>query len=172
MAVWVTLAVQAQEVQTNVLVNTTDVTLITKQGTHFYMGNDKLSHKELKGLMRNTSPELYKQYRTGYNLIGAGWYFVSSSAVALLSIGAAGISDLYATPNTFHCHSGSLLWATLICGPIAGGFTIIGVPMLCVGYAKRNKSIAAYNIAQIPKQPEITYQFTAGQNGIGFAINF
>ncbi len=171
-ALLVTLAAQAQEVQTNALVNTTDATVITKQGTHFYLGDNKLSHKELKGLMRNTSPELYKQYRTGYNLIGAGWYFTASSAVIFATGAGLAISDLYARPSVLHCHPGWGTWVTLFFVPFGSAFAATGIPMLCVGYNKRNKSIDAYNIVHTTKEPVVTYSLTAGQNGIGFAVNF
>ncbi len=168
----VTLAVQAQEVQTNTLVNTTNSEVITKQGTKFYLGDYELSHRDLKGLMRNTSPELYKQYRTGYNLIGAGWYFTASSAAILLSGAGLAISDLYARPNVIDCHPGWGTWVAVFFVPFGGAFAAAGIPMLCVGYKKRNQSIDAYNIAHTTKEPAITCGFQASENGLGFAINF
>ncbi len=167
----VTWAVQAQEVQTNPRVNTTHSEVITKQGTKFYLGEYELSHRDLKGLMRNTSPHLYKQYQTGYNLIGAGWYFTASSAAALIAWGGVCIGDLYATPSTIHCHPNGGFWAGLICAPIGGAFALVGIPMLCVGYEKRNKSINAYNILH-KQAPAVTCNFTASENGIGFAVHF
>ncbi len=171
-ALLVTLAVQAQEVQINTLTNSADTELITKQGTKLYLGEYKLSHKDMQGLMRNTSPELYKQYQTGYNLIGAGWYFTASSMAMIVAGGALCISDMYAMPSTMHCHPGWSTWVLTFFVPFTGAFAAAGIPMLCVGYKKRNQSIDAYNIAHTTKEPAITYNLTAGQNGLGFAINF
>ncbi len=54
-----------------------------------------------------------------------------------------------------------------------GGVMAVGsVPMICVGYSKRHKSLTTYNQQCVCQEPAITYSVTAGQNGLGLAINF
>ncbi len=54
-----------------------------------------------------------------------------------------------------------------------GGVMAVGsVPMICIGYSKRHKSLTTYNQQCVRQEPAITYNLTAGQNGIGLAVNF
>ena len=56
---------------------------------------------------------------------------------------------------------------------IGGVMVLTSVPLLSVGYAKQKKSIKTYNKqCSSPSIPPISFNLTAGQNGLGIAMNF
>ncbi len=53
---------------------------------------------------------------------------------------------------------------------IGGVAALSSIPMLCVGYSKRHKSVDTYN--KKCSSDDITYNITAGKDGLGLAIQF
>ncbi len=54
-----------------------------------------------------------------------------------------------------------------------GGVMAVGsVPVICIGYSKRHKSLTTYNQQCVRQEPAITYSLTVGQNGLGLAVQF
>ncbi len=140
---------------------------VWRSGTHIYHGDQLMTSKEYKYFLKNTCPRAYVQYKKADNLMKAGWSVFGVGA-AFFTMGSIFlISDAASTSS-----DGSLtIGAVLIDVPIAGACFAAGIPMLCVGYKERDRSIATYNMF-CKGEPPITYNITAGQNGIGFAINF
>ncbi len=154
----------AQEQTTNIAFTPSDY--VWRSGTDIYHGDQLMTSKEYKYFLKNTCPRAYVQYKKADNLMKAGWTFFGAGA-ALFTLG----TSFYIADAATDDYIGLGIVATIGIVPITGGFLAIGVPMLCVGYKERDRSIATYNMF-CKGEPPITYNITAGQNGIGFAINF
>ncbi len=167
----------AAEEATNVEVNApTDWThreSVWRSGCKFYQGETLLTKQEYQNLLRNTSPEAFRQYDTGRKLIISGWsvFGVGASLAAFgssLMIGDA-IALNNRDDNELVMPFGYIFGTAFMIASTP--FIATGIPLLSVGYTKRNKSVDIYNQA-LNKEPAITYHLTAGNNGIGLAINF
>ncbi len=151
-------------------------TYLWRDGGKFYQGETLLDKVAYQNLLRNTCPEAFKQYQKGRRLMTAGWsVFGVGAGVFALGTGliVANIVILENDPSTDEIITSplGLAFGLGICYPIAGGLMLTSVPILAVGYTERNKSVDTYNLHHAP-EPAVTYHITAGQNGIGFAINF
>ncbi len=64
-------------------------------------------------------------------------------------------------------------WAAGIAMFAIGGASILtSIPLLTIGTPKKHESVEIYNRRCANNAPDITCNLTAGQNGIGLAINF
>ena len=128
---------------------------------YIYMGK-YLDKKEYELFLRNNCPRAYGQYKIGQNLIYTGWGVVGGGA-AMAIIG------------------GVLLGMNI--GDGVGGIAMIGVgaaisvagaaTLFPIGYIKRNRAYQVYNnsCASSSATP-ISFNLTAGQNGLGLAMQF
>ncbi len=151
--------ISAQEQPTNI--NLTSSEYVWRSGKNFYCGDQLLTKKEYKYFLQNTCPRAFGQYQKGDRLMKAGWTFFGLGA-ASFTMGA-----FFFIPSDSNLDLAAVLFNT----PITGMCWAIGIPMLCVGYRERDRSTATYNML-CQGEPPITYNITASQNGIGFAINF
>ena len=56
---------------------------------------------------------------------------------------------------------------------IGGGIAVTSIPLLCIGTKKQKQSVSIYNEqCASPSIPPLTFNLTAGQNGLGVAMNF
>lgn len=120
-----------------------------------------MSKREYEYFLFNNCPKAYEQYRIGKQLSGAGWGLFAGG----LALGGAGVA-LWVTPN------GSLdAGIALVCIglpiSLAGG-----IPLLAVGGAKKNKAYKIYYEQCSATATPITFNLTAGQNGLGIAMQF
>ncbi len=155
---------------------------VWRSGKYFYQGDQLLTKTEYSNLLKNTCPEAFRQYEKGRKHIIAGWsVFGVGATVFVVGSSLLCVADYYDRLHAEHFDPerptmslgvGYTFTALDICYPIAGAFMLSSVPVLCVGYHNRNKSIETYNLQCGSKEPAITYNLTAGQNGLGFAINF
>ncbi len=131
-------------------------TTIMRVGKEYSYNGKYLNKQEYQHLLVNTCPKAYAQYKKGKTLIGTGWGLCAGGLGLIFGVGL---------PMTFAVYSSPTLYT------VACAITISSVPMLCIGYLERDKrSIETFN-RQCAK-PAITYNITAGQNGVGLAINF
>ncbi len=158
----------------------TDLTpkeFVWRSGKHFYQGDQLLTKHEYVSLLKNTSPEAFRQYKTGKGLIIAGWSVFGVGAGVFTIVGLGGfvgqaISYAVDPPDPDRPEMpGGILIGMFFGMPIGAGVMLLSTPLLAVGYSQRNKSVKTYNQC-ISSEPPITYNITAGQNGIGLAINF
>ncbi len=127
-----------------------------------YSYNDKyLTKREYENLLKNTCPEAYAQYKKGDKLIKAGWGLLIPGAI-IMSVGFTTIDIAGYWPHEPY------VWT--ITG-IGAGCLVASAPLLSIGYIERNKrTLDIFN--RKCAEPAITYNLTAGQNGLGLAINF
>ncbi len=147
---------------------------VVRRDKDYYHNGKYMSKKEYKNLLRNTCPEAFALYRKGNNLVNCGWTFlVLGPAIAC----GAGLPLWLTAYNYYDYHIQGInldaqtfmIASGIACVSVGGSMLLSSIPMLSVGYTKRKKSMMVYNTNC---EPAITYNLTAGQNGIGLAINF
>lgn len=152
---------------------------------YIYMGNE-MDKKAYAEFLKTNCREAYKQYLKGTQLKKAGWALFGIG-LPIAAVGAAGhvimvdqysgvVSnmnkkspeyqkyikqyDLYSISSYVVLGVGSLVFIT-------------SIPIICAGTAKQKKSVSIYNEqCASPSIPPLTFNITAGQNGIGIAMNF
>lgn len=141
---------------------------LTRMGPneYIYMGKYLEKH-EYEYFLKNNCPKAYGQYKVGKQLIAAGWGVFAAG----LAIGAGGAAmvGLSANNNNYDLEIGGIVMLSV--GPSVS--TVVGVPLLCVGYSKRNKAYQVYNnsCASSAATP-LTFHVISGKNGIGLAMQF
>lgn len=148
---------------------------------YIYMGNS-MNSKAYAGFLKNNCPEAYKQYMKGKKMKVAGWaVFGTGLAVAAGGAFYKGYLEIqwdklerlwaitYEREQKYKTYS---IVSYAIMG--AGGAVLLSsIPILCVGEKRKQKSMSIYNKqCSSPSIPPITFNLTAGQNGLGVAMNF
>ncbi len=154
--------------------------LVREKNTFFYKGK-QLTQAEYKKLLE-TCPIALADYENATVLIKSGWSTLGIG-LGLTAIGV--VCDISRSKNMIAAHSlevfseesdeyfriaNSRLAAEIPLLIIGGCLTILGIPLLSVGYTRRNRTIDTFN--QQCAEPNIIYNLTVGQNGLGLAINF
>lgn len=119
-----------------------------------------MSNKEYEWFLFNNCPKAYEQYRVGKPMIISGWVLAGAG----LATGIAGL------PFAFSSHLDDQKIGGFLCGigfPIMAG----GIIIASVGHYKCNKARKIYNESRSSSAP-ITFNLTAGRNGLGIAMNF
>ncbi len=171
---------------------------LVRIGNEYSYNGQYFTKREYQNLLRNTCPEAYAQYKKGKKLIGAGWGLFATGLVitgggyAMLIISnkmpyyheervemfdgngyyiGAEYLPLSAYEKRMNGISDGLFISSWIVSGIGEGCLVTSIPLLCVGYKKRDTS-ALETFNRKCAEPAITYNLTAGQNGLGLAINF
>ncbi len=163
-------------VETTALTDLPPKEFVWRSGKHFYQGDQELTKHEYVSLLKTTSPEAFRQYQKGKKLMTAGWsVFGVGAGIFTFGIGCivgAEIDYAINPPETPRDEGSALALIGWLGGvTIGASVMVLSTPLLAVGYSQRNKSVKTYNQCISP-EPPITYNITAGKNGIGFAINF
>ena len=156
---------------------------------YLYLSNT-MSRKEYENFLKNNCAEAFSQYRRGKKHIIAGWTLfgvglaagVSGIVYGTLSGNQTTISSSQSTTTSYDGTTyssttsqssfkfnvvGSILAAT------GSGLVIASIPTLAVGYSKRNKAYTVYNNqCASPTISPLSLNLTAGQNGLGLALQF
>lgn len=151
-----------------------------------YRGSN-MNSQAYAGFLKNNCPEAYKQYKAGKNLKIVGWAFLG---VGLATITGGAIhrviidSQVKNIKKKCDCWSWSQLEdlkaeeekyskiSYAIMG-VGGGLVLTSIPLVCVGSSKQKRSVSTYNEqCSSPSIPPITFNLTAGQNGLGLALQF
>lgn len=127
--------------------------------------------KEYANFLRYNCPQAYLQYSTGKKLTNGGWACLGCG-MACLGAGI-GLYSIYAGNHDeygWHANEGAAGKALISVGCIA---TAASVPLLAIGYKKQNKAVEIYNqhCASLKSKP-LSINLTAGQNGLGLALQF
>ncbi len=145
-------------------------------GKDFYVGRTLLTKKECENLLKNTCPEAFRLseksdrlIKSGWSTFGAGLFLTASCWIPVLLNNPYDYDTEYDKWSHFYDATDIALQVWLVAGCAV---TVSSIPVLCVGYSSRNKIANVYNYQCMKKEPDIRYMFTAGQNGLGFAINF
>ncbi len=170
--------------------------LVIRTGKEYSYKGNYLTEQDYENLLRNTCPEAFAQYSKGEKLIKAGWGMFIPGVILLgggIAMGITGgnmyypemteeIYDEYG--NLLYSHSNlsaederynrignALEVGGTVSVAIGGIMTVTSIPILSVGYVKRNKrALKTFN--QRCAESAVNYNLTLGQNGLGLAINF
>jgi len=130
-----------------------------------------MSNKEYEWFLFNNCPQAYRLHRSGKQMITAGWVLLSAG-VAMAAGGcvllamAGNYSGQYDAYSRVSGGGISLLTIGAVVGGVGGG-TLLGI-----GYKKRNKAYDMYNNQCASSATPLTFNLTAGPNGLGVAMNF
>lgn len=134
---------------------------------YVYMGK-YMNGKEFELFLRNNCPKACHQYKSGKRLISAGW----PSLCGGLALTVTGTVLLISSQGPYNYNEGRIAGGATLVG-IGSVGVLAGVPLLCVGYVKRNNAYKIYNntCASSSATP-LAFNLTAGQNGLGIAMQF
>ncbi len=180
--------------ETAIQPTTTEANYLWRDGSKIYQGDNLLSKQEYKNLLQNTCPEAFAQYKKGTTIANWGWGFLGAAGALMLGVA---VPVLYAPNpheapefmpgedatkeewnayftqiNKKHAFGDAMVGTFFTMVGVSSLFVATSIPLISVGYSIRNKTLTTYNQQCLLQQPAITYSLIAGQNGIGFAINF
>ncbi len=144
--------------------------VLSREGSVVFQNGKALSKQAYQNLLKNTCPIAFQQYKKGTALVKGGWGMFAAGTALMIGVGVplyycGAVEYLY-----YDAYGGYSMLASGVAMMTIGGAAITAsVPMLCVGYIKRNRSVDTYNNNCAPA---ITCNLTAGQNGLGIAMNF
>ena len=111
-----------------------------------------------KFLYKNNS-RAYVDYMKSRKLIHAGWGVSAGGIVFLIPLGV----------TTLYCLDG-VLGASFMA--IGGAAIASSIPILCVGYSKKNRALSSINDSLDKSEFAFSLNVQASLNGIGLALNF
>ena len=128
-------------------------------------GTTQMDEKAFRLFMQQNNRQAYLKYMQGKQRIDAGWVMLIGGVILSASGGVCIDYGSY----TYALH------AVYVTGWIFSGIGIFSgltsIPLLSVGYTRQKNAIKMFN-EQDTKQPAVTLNFQANQNGIGLALNF
>ena len=134
---------------------------ITRVSNKVYMWNNrKMSEQAYELFLQNNCPEAWKKYKSGKDAVIAGWTFFGIGLPLVSLWGLFGVDDW------------KVQEAGIALGSMGVAFTFFSTPMLGAGYAVKSNAYKVYNDICAPHSSPITLNLTAGQNGLGIALNF
>lgn len=160
---------------------------------YVYLGKNMDQQAYVRFLQENCF-EAYLQYNKGKKLIGAGWGLF---AVGLAAVAGGSVCMALSAPNPSSSQSYTYVYnestgnyeAVMTANTsdttysldllgiigvsaisVGSSMTVASIPLLAVGYTKRNKAYQVYN-AKCVSAP-LSLNITAGYKGLGVALNF
>ena len=124
----------------------------------YYYGNIELDESLYKEFLKLSCPDAYKSYSSGEGMLWGGSFILGAGL-------GFGIAAIFAKTET-----GLIVDASLM-----GASFLAGIPLLCVGPHKMNKSLSIFNANCTQLQssiPPLKLSLIANSNGFGFKLNF
>lgn len=130
-------------------------------------GDIQMSEQDFRDFLQKHNTQVYLDYTKGTKAIKAGWCLLGSGLVLAFPLGMGiGMSlmytDDYVVPVVVLCS---------LCG-IGGAAFISSIPLLSVGYYKRNRAFKSIDNSLGNFDFEISLNLQTSQNGIGLALSF
>lgn len=125
-------------------------------------GDTQMEEKAFRELLYKNNREAYLKYMKNEKLIYTGWGLLAGGLV---------VGGVF-TGLGFGTDMNSDVWAPIMFIGYLGAGVCAAIPMLSVGYHRKNKGIIEMFNAQDSQQPALTLNLQASQNGIGLALNF
>lgn len=127
-------------------------------------GDTQMDEKQFVQFLYKNNSKAYLDYMKGKKLVKAGWWTFSTGFLLAIPIGCGLIGTLY--PEEL-----AAFWG------IGGAALVSSIPILGVGYAKRNRAYDLRNYSytanySMTNQPAVSLSVQSSQNGIGLALNF
>ncbi len=144
--------------------------IITREhGTYLYKERelDRISYKELL----ETCPQAYNYYKQGKKLSTAGWVFMAIGP-AMIAGGCVMVFSGNSYDGRTGTYDGIGNAGIALMSVGSASMTLISIPLLGVGYYKRNNAYKVYNNKCTSTHSGLSFNLTAGGNGIGLAMKF
>lgn len=125
-------------------------------------GDTQMDEKAFREFLYKNNREAYLKYMKNEKLIYTGWGLLAGGLV---------VGGVF-TGLGFGTDMNSDVWAPIMFIGYLGAGVCAAIPMLSVGYHRKNKGIIEMFNAQDSQQPALTLNLQASQNGIGLALNF
>lgn len=145
-----------------------DAGYITKISNNEYRFSNgtMMDKKAYEDFIYKNCPEAWRKYQSGKRTIAAGWAFFS------VGLALTSMWGLVAIESDYNRTIDDIQLTAIILGSTGAGMTAgLGIPLLAGGYATRNNAYKKYNQKCASATP-ISFNFTAGQNGLGIAMQF
>lgn len=127
-------------------------------------GNYQMDERAFREFLYKNHSRAYADYMKGKKLVKAGWWTMGAGFLLAIPIGC-GLLDV--------------LWEEELAAfwGIGGAAVVSSIPILGVGYAKRNRAYDLRNYSytanySMTNQPAVSLSVQSSQNGIGLALNF
>ncbi len=148
---------------------------ITYSGGVYYQGDKAMTWKEYMNFIQKHCPAAYNQYKTGRAMDVTGTVmYILGLAMAVPGGLLYGLSEESEYINGYGTikYINKAKWDAGVALLTVGCTSFaVGLPIMCVGMVKQSKTLETYN-SQCAEDPDITFNITAGANGLGLAINF
>ena len=131
-----------------------------------------MSNKEYEWFLFNNCPEAYSLHKLGKQMTTAGWCLLGGGVLLTATAGALIAITNYNKYNFDYYEERTMKnlgYALVVVGPAC---IVSGIPVLTIGYIKKNKAYKVYNKTCASYTNPLTFNLTAGPNGLGIAMNF
>lgn len=156
--------------------------LIKISNNEYRLGNTKMDKKAYENFLYENCPQAWKKYKNGKNAVATGWTFFAIGAVMQGLWGCLAIQEWQpgyytGSGSSAYWHEGYYRtpgWAqdlAIIGGSVGAGLAGLGLFTFIGGYGSKAAAIKTYN-KKCANSTSITFNITAGQNGLGVAMNF
>lgn len=142
-------------------------------GNSYIVNQNVMNSRAYMGYLKNTSPEVYGRFKSGYVTAMTGWGLFAAGPSLTLCIGLPVL--IFGDPcmdDHYDSHKVAL-HAGFGIGFIAVGMGafVSGITCLGVGYGRMHKSAEIYNFLYANK-PTTYWSIQSSANGIGLALHF
>ena len=161
-------------------------------------GSKQMDEKAFRRFMQQNNRQAYIKYMQGEKIIQAGWgTFLGGLIMGSIGVGCyvyhedrgyyyydawrEKYKNSYYNSSRYedplykkyikHCYEIADNGGGTLIGVGYGISVFAGIPLLSVGYTRQKNAIKMFN-EQNGKQPAVTFNLQASQNGIGLALNF
>lgn len=146
--------------------------IVKISNNEYRLNGNTLDRKEFENFIYLNCSEAYKKYSSGKKIATSGWVFLGTG-LGFLAGGAGAYA--YANTGNFDSYVQKEVYYDLgmsfMC--ISGILGTTGIIMLPIGYLKQKNAYDVYNKkCSLSSTTPILFNLTAGQNGIGIAMNF
>ncbi len=145
---------------------------VIRNGNDYVVDGQVMKKAAFNGYLKNTCPEAYAKFNSGYKTSKAGWGLFGTG----IGLGVAAVGMAIATPWAVQDKSDEAVigYSTgMVLAYVASSLaTTSGIICLAVGYGKMHNSADNLYYATCAKKPVAELHLTAGQNGIGLACRF
>lgn len=163
MMVVMTTAITAQEFHPTVVKG--NATILRPAGNYLYYGDQVMNKKQCVDFLQTRHQAAYKAFESGYKCYQAGWA-LAGAGLGLDLAGSLLVAFAPVKENKAMLYSGD---AMIIAGAAA---ILAAIPTVFVGYARMNKGIDTFNMAQAASAPQAYWTIQGSENGIGLALHF
>ena len=152
------------------------IAYIDKFSDHYLMGDKRMTEDEYMKFLKQHCPEAYKSHESGKKLAKAGWVCLGIGG----GIGVVGSVLWGAYFNSaegwywgdYKRGSKEKVLAGVALTSAGTAILTVSVPLLTVGYARKNKSHVIYNNYCARQNTPVALTLKAKTDGMAVAINF